>query len=378
MNVAGFPHQVGGHFGLLKCVGHVLKPLNQREFHFYVNMDPKLLPFTVKYCGRIRVNLSGCNDGQLLLSTDAEANCCALESAVKEVRNTLDSEEDNLEDTKPMTFRIKKSGKVEAEMAINTWAGQCQSKVVEKLLKGYDKWFIMLEDIVSDFRKPCVIDLKMGQRQYGDDSSAQKRLTQTQKCRQSTSEELGIRLVGLQLYDKTTKSYSFLNKYEGRRMDRVKFYNSLEKFFISAGSSRTKKLIRELQVLRSVLSEAESFRFFSSSLLIAFDGASDSESLLEIENSKESIVVKMIDFAHSTFRGFLDDKVYSGMDDGYLLGIDSLISTLEQILISQPLQDAISMPELSLKKQRSLKRPYSTPPTDSPAQVIDVDEPIAA
>lgn len=118
----------------------------------------------------------------------------------------------------------------------------------------------MLEDIVSDFRKPCVIDLKMGQRQYGDDSSAQKKITQTQKCRQSTSEELGIRLVGLQLYDKTTKSYSFVNKYEGRRMDRVKFYNSLEKFFVSAGYSRTKKLIRELQVLRSVLSEAESFR----------------------------------------------------------------------------------------------------------------------
>ena len=128
MNVAGFPHQVGGHFGLLKCAGHVLKPLNQRESNFYASMDPKLAPFTVKYCGRIRVNLSGCNDGQLILSTDAEVNCCALESAVKEAKSTS-SEDDNGEENKPMTFRIKKSGKVEAEMAINTWAGQCQSKV---------------------------------------------------------------------------------------------------------------------------------------------------------------------------------------------------------------------------------------------------------
>lgn len=52
----------------------------------------------------------------------------------------------------------------------------------------------MLEDIVSGYRKPCVIDLKMGTRQHGDDSSVQKRLTQMQKCRQSTSETLGVRV----------------------------------------------------------------------------------------------------------------------------------------------------------------------------------------
>uniref|UniRef100_A0AC34QXR8 Kinase n=1 Tax=Panagrolaimus sp. JU765 TaxID=591449 RepID=A0AC34QXR8_9BILA len=367
MDVAGFPHQVGGHFGLLKCVGHVLKPLNHREYHFYAAMDPRLQKFTVKYCGRIRVNLSGCNDGLLKLSTDAEVNCCILESAVKQIeKNTKISDDD---ESKPMTFRVKKSGKVEAEMAVNIFAGQCQSKVVEKLLKGYDRWFIMLEDIVSDFKNPCVIDLKMGQRQYGDDSSVQKRLTQTQKCRQSTSEELGVRMVGMQLFDKKTKSYSFINKYEGRRMDRIKLYTSLEKFFTTAGTFRTKKLIRELQVLRSILMTAESFRFFSSSLLIAFDGSCD---LGSSTTNSNPIVVRMIDFAHSTFNGFLDDKIYSGTDDGYLLGINSLISILEQILVSQiSLQDANSMPELSLKKQRSLKRPLSTPPVDDIASITE-------
>uniref|UniRef100_A0A7E4WCZ3 Kinase n=1 Tax=Panagrellus redivivus TaxID=6233 RepID=A0A7E4WCZ3_PANRE len=401
MDVAGFPHQVGGHFGLLKCAGHVLKPLNNRELAFYKAIDARLAGFTVKYCGRIRVNLRGCDDGQLALSTDAAVECHNLEaplapglpdahqheSASSSTASSEASCSDDGAEQPPMTFRVKKGGKVEAEMAVNTWAGQCQSKVVEKLYKGYDRWFIMLEDVVSGFRKPCVIDLKMGQRQYGDDSSAQKKLSQTQKCRASTSEELGVRMVGMQLYDRTTKTYSFVNKYEGRRMDKTKLHASLETFFVAAGIRRTKRLLTKLHELRVVLAAAESFRFFSSSLLISFDGAIsdpiesvepapivpeiDSEDTNDSTHShdqpRDSISVKMIDFAHSTFDGFLEDKLYPGADEGYLLGVDSLIAILEQILSTSTLFhcEATSMPDLGIKKQRSLKRPYTTPPCEA-------------
>lgn len=40
----------------------------------------------------------------------------------------------------------------------------------------------------------------------------------------------------------------------------------------------------------------------------------------------------MIDFAHSTFNGFVDDDQYEGVDEGYLLGIESLIRVLSSIL----------------------------------------------
>uniref|UniRef100_A0AC35FE81 Kinase n=1 Tax=Panagrolaimus sp. PS1159 TaxID=55785 RepID=A0AC35FE81_9BILA len=379
MNVAGFPHQVGGHFGLFKSNGHVLKPLNNREFNFYKLIDERLIPFTVKYCGQIsiRVNLSGVDEGgvdegQLTLSTDASVECHTVlsptvstiisttttTSAENFLTSTMNENEDD--EITPMTFRIRKSGRVEAEnFKGHFFAAQCQTKIVEKLLKGYDRCFIMLEDIVSGYRKPCVIDLKMGQRQHGDDSSAQKRLTQMQKCRQSTSETLGVR---------------------GRRMDRIKFCSSLETFFAVAGISRTKRLIGKLRELRIVLSQAEGFRFFSSSLLIAFDGAEkypteyeENFSTQDFHNhtQKESIALKMIDFAHATFNGFLEDKFYTGVDEGYLLGLDSLINILENLITSHPhssltssLPDAASVPDLTLKKQRSLKRPYSTPPTE--------------
>lgn len=97
-------------------------------------------------------------------------------------------------------------------------------------MNGYDKWFILLEDIVSGFIRPCVVDLKMGTRQYGDDASAQKRISQHQKCRQSTSEEMGVRMVGMQLYDRNAKQNVYVNKYEGRRMNRVQFSTALSIF----------------------------------------------------------------------------------------------------------------------------------------------------
>uniref|UniRef100_A0A914ENT5 Uncharacterized protein n=1 Tax=Acrobeloides nanus TaxID=290746 RepID=A0A914ENT5_9BILA len=117
MDVVGFPHQVGGHFGLLTCAGHVCKPLNHREFAFYSQMDPRLQPFTVKCCGRIKVTLSMCAE-------DGTLNMCADVPECHKQASTL------VIDGQRMTFRIKKCGKVEAEKATNAWAAQCQSKVV--------------------------------------------------------------------------------------------------------------------------------------------------------------------------------------------------------------------------------------------------------
>lgn len=139
-----------------------------------------------------------------------------------------------------MIFRLKKCGRMETfdpnnEISVNPWAYQCQSKVVQKLFKGNDITFMLLEDVVRSFINPSIIDLKMGTRQYGDDASGTKGLTtyllvitghrvfaddkqlsQIQKCRSTTSEDLGVRLVGMQLFKRDTNRYGYINKYEGK------------------------------------------------------------------------------------------------------------------------------------------------------------------
>jgi len=77
---------------------------------------------------------------------------------------------------------------------------------------------LLLEDVLSEFVRPCVLDLKVGVRTYRDDASPEKRRRAIEKAGQTTTASLGFRLCGMQVFDQGSSQFLCRNKYYGRRL----------------------------------------------------------------------------------------------------------------------------------------------------------------
>ena len=92
--------------------------------------------------------------------------------------------------------------------------------------KGSNGSQIILEDLTSQMRTPCILDLKMGTRQYGCNATITKQQSHRAKARSTTTRKLGVRICGLQIFNYQNK-YFYQDKYLGRK---ITVGNSLAKF----------------------------------------------------------------------------------------------------------------------------------------------------
>lgn len=160
-----------------------------------------------------------------------------------------------------------------------------------------------------------------------------------------------------QVYQAGTGQLMFMNKYHGRKLSVQGFKEALYQFFHNGKYLRRElfeSVIKKLTELKSVLEKQESYRFYSSSLLIIYDGKerqevavdSDPEDLEDLseESSDESagayaykptastVDVRMIDFAHTTCKYYGEDSVvHEGQDTGYVFGLQNLIDIIKEI-----------------------------------------------
>uniref|UniRef100_H0XDM6 Kinase n=1 Tax=Otolemur garnettii TaxID=30611 RepID=H0XDM6_OTOGA len=385
-----FLHQVGGHMSVMKYDEHTIcKPLVSREQRFYESLPLAMKRFTPQYKGTVTVHLWKDSQGHLSLvanplKENQEPFKVSTESAAVAIWQTLQQTTSGSGSTcvlaqlacspkeshSPMKVPLRPQSHPNTQVSLlvdedvngnqvekksfNPWGLHCHQAHLTRLSSEFPenkrhRRFLLLENVVSQYTHPCVLDLKMGTRQHGDDASEEKKARHMKKCAQSTSARLGVRICGMQVYQTDKKHFLCKDKYYGRKLSVEGFRQALYQFLHDGTRLRVELLgpiLSQLQALLSVIRSQSSYRFYSSSLLIIYEGQEPSERTSGSLHPQEApqvthsssprglakVDIRMIDFAHTTYKGSWNEHTtYDGPDSGYIFGLENLIRILQDI-----------------------------------------------
>lgn len=367
-----YPHQVGGH-GLLAATpqGNVIKPSSLKELDFYNYIHSDQLPpalrwirnVTPKYHGqvdfpdiKIHTDPSSPNPApsshhsrQLPLTTihhpsnhivPTNTDSCTMSNnptsahsisaphtqPVLPVQSSPNTPPAQLT---PLYWRTSDAS-TNFAAPISPWAARMgyRRQNASSNPPRRSRPSIELEDINAVFILPCVMDCKIGTRHYDDDASEAKRQRHIWKAKSTTSARCGVRYTGMQTFKRdphfarsSKGALEHRDKYLGRTLTEPDLVPWATWFFHDNHRVRidcVQMILDKIRTLRANLDCQRHFFFYSSSLLLVYEGALDDIAAPRVD-------VRMIDFAHTV-------RSKGCRDDGYVLGIDYLIKILAAIV----------------------------------------------
>ncbi|CAE6381415.1 unnamed protein product [Rhizoctonia solani] len=213
---------------------------------------------------------------------------------------------------------------------------------------------VVLENLSHRFRKPNILDIKLGTILYDETASEEKKLRMEKAARDSTSLETGVRLTGFSVYDPSSLTYTVTPKEYGKSIKAEQLPEGIARFFPETvpreALLRVLGLVHDKLVeIQQALAETE-IRMVAGSVLVVWEGdpkalaraiealdegrdvleesddeTEDDDAQVDEDSRKPGpvCVVKLIDFAHTRL------VPGQGSDDSSMLGMGTSIKLLE-------------------------------------------------
>ncbi|KAK3588084.1 hypothetical protein CHS0354_012140 [Potamilus streckersoni] len=270
--LAPFVHQVGGHTCVLKLnKSAICKPMVDRELKFYRALPDEMKEFAPKFLGEVDVLYRCGDDGVTTLIASVPKSLVGMfERKDTRKKNSSSSEGD---------YRLKSHSWSDFENGAGSWSQKC----IERQISQYRYWannaaekFIVLENLVHGYRHPCMLDIKLGTRQQRDDAncSPEKRKLLEDRCSNTTSATLGFRICGMQVYQRNTQTYLYLDKYYGRTLNQHTVIDEFRRFFRDGNNIQVCAIAciaDKLEKMIGLLEQEDKFTLNSCSLLLMHD-----------------------------------------------------------------------------------------------------------
>ncbi|OKP10528.1 Inositol polyphosphate multikinase [Penicillium subrubescens] len=290
-----FDHAAAGHDGV-RCTlsgSLIAKPCTRQEVEFYESsaLHPGFQEFMPIFIG----SLSSAEQQQPLAIAAAQQSGAVFLPALGDAPSTAPAREASTS----QDGNVSVEGEP-AKAADSAWVPSDGKKLDTGLS-------IVLENVASGFRRPNVLDVKLGARLWADDAPPAKRNKLDAVAKETTSSSLGYRIAGMKVWtgkngdtDEGSLTDPYATKYEGkegakgeviekdgyRRYD--KWYGrsfteetvkqGFETFLAGAKEGKVdrsrmiaQRLVEELRNVQQVL-ESEESRMYSASVLIIYEG----------------------------------------------------------------------------------------------------------
>ncbi|XP_015175498.1 PREDICTED: inositol polyphosphate multikinase isoform X2 [Polistes dominula] len=218
--------------------------------------------------------------------------------------------------------------------------------------------FLILQDITDGMDEPCVMDIKIGKRTWDPLASKEKRASEEKKYAQ-LKEAYGFCITGFQVYCLSSGELKKFDKNYGKTLTPEGVVEAL-KIFLNVTPQRPQayrllivKLLAFLWKILSIFRKQTNFRFYSSSLLIAYD-ARRLRYCLHLEKRDTKNLSRHCQRAQS-----FSSMLSTTMDKEKNLDKGQSCSSKETSAPPSPTQSVLCLRRKVLEKTRSLKRSVS-------------------